>query len=99
MSYRDILKDRFEKAEGQVLKDRPQEKPKKIRWFRTRCPACDHVVEYSPKEDWDGRLTCPQCQHSFRLVLLDHFSIEYEEEKDDFLIGYSQGLNPKDFTS
>lgn len=79
MTYHDILKKRFEQAEGQILKERPPEK--KIKWFKTRCPECGAKVEYSPKPNWDGMLTCGSCQHNFRLAILNHFSIEYEEER------------------
>lgn len=74
---RDIAR-RFIQAEGQTLKDRPPEK--QVKWFKTRCPECGVKVEYSLKPNWNGQLKCGTCQHEFRLTLLDHFSIEFEEE-------------------
>ncbi len=86
MSYEDLadrLRKRFLDAEGQTLKDRPPEKNKKVRWFKTHCPKCDYEVEYAPKENWDGQLTCPQCQNNFQLTLLSHFAIEYRDEENE----------------
>ena len=81
MTYRELadrLRRRFREAEGIVLKNRPPEK--KVRWFKTRCPKCNSKIEYSPKSDWNGLLRCGECGHEFRLSLLDHFTIEYEDE-------------------
>ena len=77
LSYRDILKDRFDKAEGQVLKDRPPEIKRK--WFKTRYPECGESIRYAPKENWNVQLKCGSYQHEFRLALLSHFSIEYRD--------------------
>ena len=74
----DYLRRRFEKAEGQVLKDRPPEK--QVKWYKTRCPKCKEPVVYAPKENWDGLLKCGSCGHLFRLSILDHFSVEFRDE-------------------
>lgn len=81
MSNRDLadyLRRRFEKAEGQVLKDRPPEK--QVKWYKTRCLECKEPIRYSPRENWDGLLKCGSCGHLFRLSILDHFSVEFRDE-------------------
>ena len=44
-----------------------------IKWKKIRCQKCDSVVQYVPKEGWDGRLLCPKCGKWFKVPSLDGF--------------------------
>ena len=62
------------------LAERLRKAFKKRRWFKTICPSCGEEVQYAPKENWNGKLKCGNCQHEFTLLILDHFVIEYRDE-------------------
>jgi len=42
-----------------------------IEWNKVKCQNCGKVVEYVPKEGWDGRLRCPHCGEWFRVPRLE----------------------------
>lgn len=68
----DRLRERFEKAEGQILKDGYRDKPNQ-KFLKARCPHCGYVVQYSPKENFKGDLRCPNCSKTFHVIRLDDF--------------------------
>jgi PHP family Zn ribbon phosphoesterase len=70
--HNDKLRERFEKAEGQILKDNYREVPKR-KWLKTRCPHCKYELGYSPAENFHGNIRCPQCGKSFHITRLDDF--------------------------
>ena len=68
MSNRDLadyLRRRFEKAEGQVLKDQFRPKEDKKNWLTTHCTHCGYKIQFIPTEEWKGRLKCPDCGKIF----------------------------------
>jgi len=68
----DKLRERFERAEGQLLRDNYRERPKR-KYLKARCPHCGYVVLYAPKEDFKGDLRCSQCGKTFHIVRMDDF--------------------------
>jgi len=48
-------------------------KTKKEEWRKARCPRCNYVIEYRPKEGFDGILKCPDCGKQFRVVGLEEY--------------------------
>lgn len=68
----DKLRERFEKAEGQIKRDNYREQPKK-KWLRTKCSHCGYEIDYSPKDDFDGDLRCPTCGKNFHISRMDDF--------------------------
>jgi len=45
----------------------------KEEWRKVHCPQCRYIIEYQPKEDFDGILKCPDCGKRFRVVGLEDF--------------------------
>lgn len=68
----DELRKRFEKAEGQLLRDGYRDEPKR-KWRKARCPKCGYRIDYDPKPDWSGELKCPDCGHIFKVPRLDSY--------------------------
>lgn len=70
-SQLDMLRERFEKAEGRIKRERYW--PPKRNWKITHCLACGKKVEYIPKDQFNGTLLCPHCKTRFRVPSLDGF--------------------------
>lgn len=69
MKERDF-RDRLREAESLSLKSRPPEN--KIKWKKARCPN-GHLVEFWPREWFNGNLKCSKCRKEFKLTTLDEW--------------------------
>ena len=69
MSFKDIER-RVLEAEKIDKQNRPEQVKRK--WRTTFCPN-GHKIEYLPKDNFSGELTCPNCNLVFRVSSLDSF--------------------------